>query len=134
MHAVDLDFGGIVQLNGWDAPSHAAAGAPITIGLRWLAPRALDCTLFPELQILNAAGQPIAGSLAAPQHGFYPTWRWRPGESVAEQRRIWLPPDLAPGVYQVTVRVHDFAAGRVLDTQGSANGLARIGEIVITDK
>ena len=100
-------------------------------GLRWQAPHALEHALFPELQILNAAGQPIATSLSAPQDGFYPTWRWRPGEIVAEQRRIQLTPDLAPGVYQVAVRVHDFAAGRALDVHGSVDGLARIGEIVV---
>jgi hypothetical protein len=131
MRAVDLDFGGALRLTGWDAPAHAAAGDPSMIGLRWEAPRALDRALFPELQILNASGQPVATNLAAPQDGFYPTWRWRPGESVTEQRRIQLPPDLTPGVYQVAMRVHDFAAGHALDVHGSADGLARIGEIVV---
>jgi hypothetical protein len=131
MRAVDLDFGSALRLTGWDAPTHASAGDTIRIGLSWQAAHAPDRALFPELQILNADGQPIASSLAAPQDGFYPTWRWRPGERVAEQRRIHLPADLAPGVYQVAVRVHDFAAGRVLEAHGSASGLARIGEIVI---
>jgi hypothetical protein len=131
MHVVDLDFGGALRLTGWDAPAHAAAGDPSMIGLRWEAPRALNRALFPELQILNASGQPVATNLAAPQDGFYPTWRWRPGESVTEQRRIQLPPDLTPGVYQVAMRVHDFAAGHALDVHGSADGLARIGEIVV---
>jgi len=131
MRAADLDFGGALRLASWAAPDRAAAGSPIEIGLRWQASHTLQRALFPELLILNAAGQPVAGSLAAPQDGFYPTWRWRPGESVAEQRRIQLPPDLAPGVYQVVARVHDFAAKRVLDVAGSADGMARIGAVVI---
>jgi hypothetical protein len=131
MRAVDLDFGGALRLTGWDAPERAVSGGLIAIGLRWQATHALDCALFPELQILNASGQPVATNLAAPQDGFYPTWRWRPGESVTEQRRIQLPPDLTPGVYQVAMRVHDFAAGHALDVHGSADGLARIGEIVV---
>jgi hypothetical protein len=131
MRAADVDFGGALRLTGWDAPTHAVAGDPIALGLRWQAPRAIEQTLFPEIQILNAAGQPIATSLAAPQDGFYPTWRWRPGESVADQRRIRLPSDLAPGVYQVAVRIHDFAARRALEVPGSVDGLGRICEIVI---
>jgi hypothetical protein len=131
MRAADVDFGSTLRLTGWNAPARAVAGDPIAIGLRWQAPRAIEQALFPEIQILNAAGQPIATNLAAPQAGFYPTWRWRPGEQVAEQRRIQLPPDLAPGVYQVAARVHDFTAGQVLQVPGSADGLARIGEIVI---
>jgi hypothetical protein len=131
MRAVDLDFGGALRLTGWDTSAHAAAGDPITVGLRWQASRAPDRALFPELLILDANGQPIADNLSAPQDGFYPTWRWHPGEDVTEQRRIQLPPNLAPGVYHVVVRVHDFAAGRVLDVPGSAAGLARIGEIVV---
>jgi hypothetical protein len=131
LRAVDLDFGGTLRLMGWAAPARATAGSAIEIGLRWQALQTLDHALFPELLILNAAGQPVAHSLAAPQDGFYPTWRWRPGESVAEQRRIQLPPDLAPGVYQVVARIHDFAAGRVLNTPGSADGIAPIGEIMV---
>ncbi|MEO7911531.1 MAG: hypothetical protein ABIV47_17950 [Roseiflexaceae bacterium] len=33
--------------------------------------------------------------------------------------------------YQVTARVHDFAAGCALEVQGSLDGQARIGEIVV---
>lgn len=76
MRVADVDFGGTLRLTGWDAPARATAGDPLTIGLRWQAPRAIEQALFPEIQILNAAGQPIAISLAAPQAGFYPTWRW----------------------------------------------------------
>jgi hypothetical protein len=131
MQTADVDFGGALRLTGWDAPTRASAGDTIAIGLRWQAPHALDQALFPEIQILNTDGQPVATNLAAPQDGFYPTWRWRPGEQVAEQRRIQLPPDLAPGIYQVAARIHDFAAGHALEAQGSADGLARIGEIVV---
>jgi len=131
MRAADLDFGGALRLTGWAAPAYAAAGDSIAVGLRWQAPRLLDRSLFPELLLLNQADQPVAASLSAPQDGFYPTWRWRPGESVAERRRIQLPPDLAPGVYHVAVHVHDFAAGRVLDAAGGAEGLARLGEVVV---
>ena len=116
---------------GWSAPAQAAAGEQIAVGLRWQAPWALDRSLYPELVLLNQAEQPVATNLGAPQDGFYPTWRWRPGESVAEQRRIRLPPELTPGLYRLALRVHDFGAGRSLEVPSSAAGLAQLGEIVV---
>jgi hypothetical protein len=131
LRAADLDFGGALRLTGWAAPARAIAGDQIAVGLRWQAPQPLDRALFPELVLLNQAGQALAASLGAPQDGFYPTWRWRPGESVTEQRRIQLPPELAPGVYRIAVRLHDFATGRAFDVPGTAEGLAQLGEVVV---
>lgn len=131
LRAAGLEFGGALRLTGWGAPAQASAGDQIAVGLRWQTPQALDRSLFPELVLLDQAGQPVAASLCAPQDGFYPTWRWRPGESVAEQRRLQLPAELAPGVYRIAVRVHDFAAGRTLDVRAGAEGLAQLGEIVV---
>jgi hypothetical protein len=131
LRASDMDFGGALRLTGWAAPARATAGDQIAIGLRWQAPQALDRSLFPELVLLNQAGQTVAASLGAPQDGFYPTWRWRPGESVAELRHIQLPPDLVPGVYRIAARVHDFGAGRALEVPSGAQGLAQVGEMVV---
>ncbi|HEY7600047.1 MAG TPA: hypothetical protein VH741_08975 [Candidatus Limnocylindrales bacterium] len=68
----------------------------------------------------------MADSIAPPQGGFYPTWRWRPGESVADEHRVALPPDLAPGVYRLRVQMRDFGA-----PGGPARGAAQLGEFVL---
>jgi hypothetical protein len=70
LRATTLDFDGALRLSGWGAPQRISAHDPVTIDLRWQALRPLDRSLFPELQLLNAAGQAVATNLAAPQDGF----------------------------------------------------------------
>jgi hypothetical protein len=131
LRATTLDFDGALRLSGWGGPQHISADDPVTIDLRWQALRPLDRSLFPELQLLNASGQPVATNLAAPQDGFYPTWRWRPGESITEQRNFTLPQALEPGIYRLVVQVHDFSAQRILTAYQDGVQLAEIGQVVI---
>jgi hypothetical protein len=129
LRAANLDFDGALRLVGWRGPARASGGDPLMIDLGWQALRPLDRSLFPEIQLRDAAGRTVAADLAAPQGGFYPTWRWRPGERVTEQRSIALPPGLPPGVYQLAVEVHDFGARRSL----GASQATTLGAIVIDD-
>jgi hypothetical protein len=133
LRAANLDFDGALRLVGWRGPARASGGDPLTIDLGWQALRPLDRSLFPEIQLRDAAGQTVAADLAAPQGGFYPTWRWRPGERVTEQRSIALPPELPPGVYQLVVQVHDFEAQRSLAAGQAGAPAATLGPIVIDD-
>jgi hypothetical protein len=132
LRAVDLDFENALRLTGWSGPARAAPRDTVMVRLRWQAPRPLDRSLFTEIQLLDGRGQPLATNLAAPQDGFYPTWRWRSGESVTEQRSLQLPPNLTPGVYYVAVRVCDFVDGRALSADGGdADGVTRMGELLV---
>jgi len=131
LRATALDFDGTLRLIGWGGPQHISAHDPVAIDLRWQALRPLDRSLFPELQLLNAAGQAVATNLAAPQDGFYPTWRWRPGENITEQRNFQLPQALDPGIYRLVLQVHDFSAQRVLSAHQDGAQAAEIGQIVI---
>jgi hypothetical protein len=128
-----LDFGGALRLTGWQVPERAAAREPLAIDLRWQAPRALDRSLFPEVLLRDAGGKLVASSLEAPQGGFYPTWRWRPGEEVPDRRALALPPDLPAGSYHVLLRVHDFAAQHTLVSSAGAraDGLVELGVVRI---
>lgn len=108
------DFGGGLVLSGWNGPARAAAGAPLAIDLRWQAGAHTAQAFFPELQLLDSSGNVVASETSAPQGGFYPSWLWRAGESVDEQRTLALPPDLPPGNYRLRLLVHDYVAQRVL--------------------
>ncbi len=108
------DFGGGLELAGWNGPARAAAGAPLTIGLRWQAGAVIAQAFFPELQLLDSSGNVAASETSAPQGGFYPTWLWRAGERVDEQRTLALPPELPAGDYRLRLLVHDYVAQRVL--------------------
>jgi hypothetical protein len=121
----DARFADALRLTGWSRPQRFVDNDALAVELRWEALRPIDRSLFAEVQVLDAAGQVVADSLAPPQQGFYPTWRWRPGESVADQHRIALPPDLAPGVYRLQVQMRDFAA------PSAEHGTAQLGEFVV---
>ena len=109
-------------LTGWSAPTRAAPGAAIGIHLRWQTLQPIDRPLLTTVQLADASGHPLATSAEAPQGGFYPTWRWRPGQPILEQRVLRLPTDLAPGTYRLLVGVRDPAAREYL---------APIGELVV---
>jgi hypothetical protein len=114
-----------LRLTGWSEPRRFDDDA-LAVGLRWEALRPIDRSLFAEVQLLDAHGQVVANSVALPQDGFYPTWRWRPGESVADEHRIALPAGLAPGIYRLRVQMRDFST-----PGGPAHGAAQLGEFVI---
>jgi hypothetical protein len=51
---------------------------------------------------------------------------------VAERRTLQLPPDLAPGVYWLSLRVHDFAAQTLLGSAAAdAAGQVQLGPLVV---
>jgi hypothetical protein len=122
----DARFADALRLTGWSEPQWSASDSTLAVRLRWEALGPIDRALFAEVQVLDATGQVVADSIAPPQGGFYPTWRWRPGESVADEHRIALPPDLAPGVYQLRVEIRDFSA-----PGGSTRGTAQLGEFIV---
>jgi hypothetical protein len=120
-------FADTLLLTGWSQPTWLADGESVTVDLRWQALRPIDRSLFAAIEVLDADGQVVADNIALPQQGFYPTWRWRPGENVADWHRIALPPNLAPGVYHLRVSLRDFAA-----QDGSlVSGAAQLGEFMI---
>jgi hypothetical protein len=126
-----VDFEGIVRLDEWHVSGEAAPDALLAVELRWRAPRPIERALFPEVLVLDPQGQTVAASLEAPQGGFYPTWRWRTGESVPDRRELRLPADLAPGVYRIAVRIHDFAGRHDLagGTRADAKGLVELATV-----
>jgi hypothetical protein len=109
-HSVSARVGGDLLLTGWSHPERARSGETLAISLRWQALRPIDRALFVEVHIVDAQGRVVAESIAPPQGGFYPTWRWRPDETVADQQSIVLPANLAPGTYRFEVSTRDFGA------------------------
>ncbi len=127
LHGGEARFAASLLLTGWSQPAWLAADDAVMVDLRWQALLPIDRSLFTEIEVVDARGWVVAGDIGLPQQGFYPTWRWRPGESVADRRRIALPPDLAPGLYHLRVSLRDFGArGGPL-----VGGAAQIGEFMV---
>lgn len=111
--ATPLSLGDGLQLTGKTLPAQAQPGSTITLGLVWRTLQPIERALFPEIQLLDSSSRVVASEVAAPQQGFYPTWRWRVGEPVAERRTLMIPSTLQPGTYQLVLRIHDFGEQRV---------------------
>jgi hypothetical protein len=94
--------------------STIAPGSVMPLMIRWraVAPSAISYTSFVHLV---GGGKPfIAGVDGEPCAGWYPTSQWHPGEVVEYQLTLSLPPDLAPGVYDLAVGMYDWTTGERL--------------------
>jgi hypothetical protein len=56
---------------------------------------------------------------------------WPPGQVVRHPMRLWLPADLPPGPYQLTVELYDPASVRPLARRDGQGHLIRLGSVTI---
>ncbi|MCA9911276.1 MAG: hypothetical protein KC519_21635, partial [Anaerolineae bacterium] len=99
-------------LVGFDLPRGEtyAPGAALPVSLAWQAGRALDADYTIGVYLRAADGAPVAQVDAPPRWGFAPTTQWLPGVLIWDHRALQLPPTLAPGDYQLWVKVYGFDA------------------------
>lgn len=69
-----------------------------------------------SLRLQQSDGQVILAQDYAPHNWFTPTHTWPVGAEMVERRAFLLPPDLASGNYQVTLRLYEPATGIVAET------------------
>lgn len=127
-HAEVYRLGDVIQLVGHAvtaAPPAAAepAGRPaLEVTLYWRANAApgADYTVF--VHVLDAEGMRIAQGDGPPVRGLYPTSAWRPGQIIADVRRIPLPADARLDRLHIAVGLYTPADGArlpALDSKGS---------------
>ncbi len=132
-------FGDAIALTGHDiAPATVRAGDSITATLRWEAIGQPLVDYTASVQVLDAAGVPVAqfDQMPAPQ---FPTSLWRAGDRLLSEVSVSLPEALPPGEYGVWIALYEriseealprapvFEAGK-LET---ANEQVRIGWITV---
>ena len=66
----------------------------------------VDYTAF--VHVRDETGETIAQKDQPPLGGAYPTSLWDPGEIISDEITVPLPPNLAPGQYQLVVGLYDF--------------------------
>jgi len=82
------------------------AGELLQITTRWNVAQPSPARKF-SLRLQDAAGRIWAAEDYVPRDGFAPVEIWAPGQPAADQRGLFLPADLPPGDYQVTLRLYD---------------------------
>lgn len=95
-----------VELRGWRLDGAARAGQPITITLTWHALEHIpqDWTVF--LHLLDDAGHIVAQDNRRPLGGAFPMPLWTPGDWVEDPHTLWLPLELPPGRYRLSVGLY----------------------------
>jgi hypothetical protein len=90
----------------------------LTLTLYWRSesPLPVDYTTFVHLQ--NEAGETVAQQDQPPLGGVYPTSLWDPGEIIADEISLTLPPELPPGEYSLVMGLYDFNTGLRLPVPG----------------
>lgn len=108
----DLVYGDDIALVGFDLPRGEtyAPGDALPVSLAWQTARPLDADYTIGLYLRAADGAPVAQVDAQPRWGFVPTTQWPPGVLIWDHRALQLPPALAPGDYQLWVKVYGFDA------------------------
>ncbi|MCC6801631.1 MAG: hypothetical protein IT319_02005, partial [Anaerolineae bacterium] len=107
----DLAFGDHIRLVGFDLPGGTdyAPGGALAVSTYWKTDAPLEPGYSIGLYLRDAAGAPIAQSDGQPGGGFALTNTWQVGVPVWDNRAIRLPADLAPGTYQLWIKLYDFA-------------------------
>lgn len=101
-HADERRLNQAVRWLGYDLPSTSARpGETLPLTFYWAADAAppADWTTF--IHLLDAGGEKVAQVDRVPVGVFYPPTLWRPGQMLADQYELTLPPDLPPGRYRL---------------------------------
>jgi hypothetical protein len=124
------NFGNLVQLIGYDLDTRRARpGGRLPITLYWqaLAPISTSYQVFTHLES-DEAGL-IAQADGVPVCWTYPTDLWRPGQIIADQHAITIPPEAPPGRYPLQIGLYladTFERLELLDEAGNPAGTSLI--------
>lgn len=136
-HSTDLEFNDAIRLVGYELPSGTdyTPGDALAVSTYWTTDAPLDPNYSIGLYLRDANGAEVAQADGEPGGGFFPTSGWQPGVPVWDNRAIQLPANLAPGTYQLWIKLYDFAPdGSVRDatvTQGERID-ASVGVLPVT--
>jgi 4-amino-4-deoxy-L-arabinose transferase-like glycosyltransferase len=116
----DLDFGGRVQLLGYEleAPQVAAGGTAV-VALYWQAKRSLAVGEYSvRLGVRDEEGNYFGSVDGAPFGGYLAGSDWTPGQLVRDVAEIRVPPGTPPGRYTIEIGLSSAEQGGGLSIRG----------------
>lgn len=105
------DFGGLIQLIGFEVPSHGERGASVRVKLALKSIAPLDRLYAVYVHLRAADGTTVAQGDRGMCDGSLNQADWRPGEVVLQDFELTLPPDA--GRYSVVIGLYDEAGARL---------------------
>jgi hypothetical protein len=113
---MDVPFGpGLTLREAAVEGPRAHTGDLLRVTTRWQVDAPLPEYKF-SLRLLTPDGQVVMADDYVPQNWFAPTSQWAVGTEAVDQRALWLPADLPPGSYVITLRLYDPANGIPVET------------------
>jgi len=110
---VSATLGQRIMLESYALPSLTyAPGDVIPLALSWRAKEAPGEPLKVFVHMLNA-GQLVAQNDGEPLDGLYPTYQWEAGTQLVDRYGLWLPADIPPGNYSLTVGMYRYSGERL---------------------
>jgi hypothetical protein len=104
---VAAKFGDVARLEGYSLESSGAGrGGVLPVTLYWRAGAETDVSYSVFLHLVDGTGRLVAQHDSPPASGALPTDIWVSGEVIADRHEIALPPDLAPGSYNLQVGLY----------------------------
>jgi hypothetical protein len=119
-----------IQLLGVTLPPLTPAVTALPVRLYWQTEQPLSTNYTAFVQLLNSAGERVAGWDAEPLQGQYPTSLWQPQEVVVDTFTLPLPETLPPDGYQLVTGFYDFATGERLPAT-AADGATWPNDVVV---
>ncbi len=127
-HKVGADFGA-VYLVGCDLPrENVKAGSILPVSLLWrhdnwpTGMQPFDYSV--NVSLVDQHGSAVAQKAGPPLAGFGQMSQWTTGSFYRDNYGLALPPDLAPGQYDVWVLVYNWQDNSKLPIRNAPNGLA----------
>lgn len=119
-YGMDVRFGGVARLFGYDAPKNIMIGEPFVMTLYWeaLDPDGKDYTVF--VHFLDENGALVSQGDSPPQDNWYPTSIWEKGEQILDSHTLQAG-DFS-GIHHVVVGLYELESGLrlpALDEEGN---------------
>ncbi len=114
--SLNLDIGDALVLESAEiSAGPLAAGDLLRVTTHWMTTSPPPEYKF-SLRLRDAAGTMALARDYVPQNGFAPTNVWIVGQPAEDRRGVVIPPDLAAGPYQVTLRLYDPVTAIAVET------------------
>ena len=121
---LNQSFANVVTLAGFTLDQTSfAPGATIPLTLFWQPRDVIDANYKVFVQLLAENGRLLTQQDQIPANSARPTTGWIPGEFVQDEYALVLPPDTAPGNYQLITGLYSAETGERLplaDSSGDA--------------
>ena len=119
--------GGILFCGTW-LPGRVGAGSTLAVRTSWAAGAPLQKAIMLSIRLQDAGGALVA-QVDGPFHGgLLPTTRWVPGELIWDEKKLQVPPGIAPGDYEVVGVAYDLHTLQPLTVPGG-EWFVRLGRV-----